>query len=101
MDPNQFIYCIQNAKFIFTDSFHATVISVLLHKDFVVYEKDNSRPAQNTRIKEFLALADLDERWEMAMSELTNIELSEWKIADEKIDAARQNSFDYLMGALK
>lgn len=101
VDPNQFIYCIQNAKFIFTDSFHATVISVLLHKDFVVYEKDNSRPAQNTRIKEFLALADLDERWEMAMSELTNIELSEWKIADEKIDAARQNSFDYLMGALK
>ena len=31
VDPNQFIFCIQNAKFVFTDSFHATVISILLH----------------------------------------------------------------------
>lgn len=101
VDPNQFIFCIQNAKFVFTDSFHATVIATLLHKDFVVFEKDSNRPAQNTRIKEFLALAGLDERWEMSMNQLTSIDMDKWKAADARIDVARQKSFDYLMEALK
>lgn len=101
VDPNQFIFCIQNAKFVFTDSFHATVISTLLHKDFVVFEKDNNRPAQNTRIKEFLTLAGLENRWEMSMNQLTSVDIDEWKMADEKIDVSRQESFDYLMEALR
>ena len=101
MDPNQFIFCIQNAKFVFTDSFHATVISILLHKDFVVFEKDNNRPTQNIRIKEFLTLAGLDERWEMPINQLTNIDIRKWNAADERINVARQKSFDYLMEALK
>lgn len=101
VDPNQFITCIQNASFVFTDSFHATVISTMLHKDFVVLEKDSSRPTQNTRIKEFLALAGLDARWEMEISKFTQIDENEWKVADKKIDAARQSSLDYLMEAIK
>ena len=101
VDPNQFIFCIQNAKFVFTDSFHATVISTLLHKDFVVFEKDGSRPTQNTRIKEFLTLAGLDKQWEISMSQLKSIDVSEWEMADKKIDIARQKSFNYLMEAIK
>lgn len=101
VDPDQFVFCIQNAKFVFTDSFHATVISTLLHTNFVVFEKDSSRPAQNTRIKEFLALAGLENRWEMPMSQVTSIDTNEWETADEKINIARQNSFDYLMEAIK
>ena len=101
VDPNQFIFCIQNAQFVFTDSFHATVISTLLHKDFVVFEKDNNRPTQNTRIKEFLTLAGLDERWEMSVDQLKSIDMGKWKAADERIDVARQKSFNYLMEALK
>lgn len=69
--------------------------------DFVVFEKDNNRPTQNTRIKEFLTLAGLDERWEMSMDQLTSIDIGKWKVADARIDVARQKSFDYLMEALK
>ncbi|MGN0600661.1 MAG: polysaccharide pyruvyl transferase family protein [Oscillospiraceae bacterium] len=32
--PEQFISIIDNAEFIFTDSFHATVFSIILHKSF-------------------------------------------------------------------
>ena len=67
----------------------------------MVFEKDSNRPAQNTRIKEFLALAGLDERWEMSMNQLTSIDMGKWEVADARIDVARQKSFDYLMEALK
>ena len=67
----------------------------------MVFEKDNNRPTQNIRIKEFLTLAGLDERWEMPINQLTNIDIRKWNAADERINVARQKSFDYLMEALK
>ena len=34
--PSEFLYLINNAKMIFTDSFHSTVFSIIFHKDFMV-----------------------------------------------------------------
>ena len=38
--PGEFISLIRNAKYVFTDSFHACVFSTLFEKEFYVFERD-------------------------------------------------------------
>lgn len=38
-DPNEFLWLIDHAQCVLTDSFHSTVFSILFHKPFVVFER--------------------------------------------------------------
>ena len=54
--PKEFVYLIDNATYICTDSFHATAISINLCKDFIEFIrfKDNEKNSQNSRIYDLL-----------------------------------------------
>lgn len=58
----EFVELIANAKYIFTDSFHATVFSVIFNKEFQVFERFDSKSAtsQNSRIYDFLGSVGLE-----------------------------------------
>lgn len=99
VDPWKFVSYINEADFVMTDSFHATVISVLCHTDFVVLEKDSGRPEQNNRILEFLDAVGLTERWETEGHDRA-ISAGQWEYADEAILSMRKDSYKYLMEAL-
>lgn len=47
-DPLGFIKLIEHAQFVFTDSFHATVFSILMNTPFKVFSRDNGE--MNSRI---------------------------------------------------
>lgn len=52
VDPFFFLSLIKNAKFVFTDSFHATVFSLIFNKNFTVYERTDVK--QFSRIQNIL-----------------------------------------------
>ncbi len=52
-DPGEFIYLIEHAELIVTDSFHAVVFSIIFGKPFVVYER-NGQKGMGTRITTLL-----------------------------------------------
>lgn len=56
IDATQFVQLISNASIICTDSFHATVLSVILKKPFVEFLRfnDNDAASQNSRIFDLL-----------------------------------------------
>ena len=58
--PSEFISLIKNAKLVVTDSFHATVFSIIFRKPFVTFYRN--RPEKDARIKELLALTNLASR---------------------------------------
>lgn len=58
-DPIDFLYCVNNAKYVITDSFHATAFSIIFEKPFFVAER--TEPL-NSRIHDLLHLTDLDDR---------------------------------------
>lgn len=63
--PKEFIGLINNATIVCTDSFHATVFSILLGKPFVSFlrgEKEERRNSMNSRIYHLLGLTGLSER---------------------------------------
>lgn len=58
----QFIWLIKNADYVFTDSFHATVFSLIFKKQFFVFEREGFK-GMGERITSLLSLFDLCERF--------------------------------------
>lgn len=52
--PEEFIYCLKNAKYICTDSFHACVFAILFEKDFLVFERIEGKRIMTSRINTLL-----------------------------------------------
>lgn len=102
VDPWKFVSYIYHSDFVITDSFHATVIAVLLHKNFVVLEKDKTRPEQNNRIREFLSVVGLEDRWNYIPNSMeeVKIENDRWEQADYNINQTREASFNFLKKAI-
>lgn len=42
LGPEEFLWMVQNASLILTDSFHCTVFSIIYHKNFVVFEREDA-----------------------------------------------------------
>lgn len=61
--PSEFLYLIYNAFFICTNSFHASVFSILFNKPFVVFDRDHSKCKMNSRIDTLLKKFNVEDRW--------------------------------------
>lgn len=50
--PSEWLNLISHSEFVFTDSYHATIFSLLFHKKFITFErfKSNDKFCQNSRI---------------------------------------------------
>lgn len=62
--PNEFVAAIKNASYICTDSFHATMLSIVHGKEFFVFNrfKDNAGKSQNTRLTSITKILGLEDR---------------------------------------
>ena len=103
--PLEFLWLIDNASHVCTDSFHGLVFSTLLERDFSVFErfKPGSTASQNVRIESFLSLTDLEDRlirWD-AKDASCSVAQVNFASAETRISSLRQSSLEYLRGALK
>ena len=91
--PQEFLGVIKNAEVVLSNSFHATVFSVIYHTDFYVIER---KEAINTRMKDFLTLLGLEE---CLISKETLKQLNSeinWKNVDEQLIPVIEESKEYL-----
>ncbi len=101
--PNDFISLIKHAKYVFTDSFHATVFSLIYKKQFFVFNRDKNG-SMNSRIIDLTNLFNVPERF--CDYENENIEyLNSLKNIDysqnfEKFNELKKQSFKFLMDNL-
>ena len=58
--PNEVLDVIYNSKMVFTDSFHCLAMSIIFHKDFIVFLSGNE--ASDSRIIELLSKCNLSHR---------------------------------------
>lgn len=61
-DPGEFIYLIEHAKIILTDSFHACVFSFLFDKPFQVFERMGKEEDMMSRMYTFLSTMGLERK---------------------------------------
>ena len=62
-DPAQFIYLIDHAQLVLTDSFHACVFSFLLGKPFLVYNREGKENNMMSRMDTLLGRFDLKRKY--------------------------------------
>lgn len=62
--PNQFVWLIENAKYVVTDSFHASVFSIKMSTPFISLKRtsDNDKKNMNSRLYTLLHTVGLEDR---------------------------------------
>ena len=104
IDPGAFIGLIRNATLVLTDSFHATVFSILNATPFIsFYRQDPSLPFNmNSRLDDLLSMTGLNERLcpigeKVNYDNLFDVDFTD---AHKAIDERRDSSLSYLSAAL-
>ena len=98
----EWISYIKNAKLVYTDSFHATVFSMLFHTSFVV--NSASRKNMSSRISNLLQMADLADQ-EMIDFNVEDgfrkaTQAIHWDKVDSKIQESRAFSQEWLIKSI-
>ena len=103
--PDEFIWAIEHAKLMYTDSFHGTVFSILFRTPFVVCNRvgDAVFEKMNSRIDTLLGNFGLETRRGTKANNYAidnPLESPDWSKVDEVLARERARSGDYLRQAL-
>ncbi len=103
--PQEFVQLIRDAEYIFTDSFHCSVFSILYHRQFYTFRRysKESNVSTNGRLYSFLHTIGLEDR---LLTKTTSPQEQlkkkiDYLIVDEKIEALRSMGWDWLNTVLK
>lgn len=98
--PNEFLYYIKNAEIIFTNSFHASVFSIIFNKNFYVYDKNNKKDiGMNSRIDSLLFLFEIFDNRNCCYSDILYNKNPKYDL--KKMKYLKQISKDFLLNNLK
>lgn len=103
VNPLDFLQLIRNARYVFTDSFHCSVFSILFNKQFVTFYRfdSSSKNSRNSRIDSLFSLFGLSGRlYNGNLHEQADSEINYHNV-NMKVERLRQDSLDFLKQALK
>ena len=95
--PSEFLYLIRNAEEVLTDSFHATVFSIIFHKKFVTFNRPGLN--MNSRIESLAELTGAKNRLTECGDLNSETEINYVNV-DRILEEERRKSFDFLKDAL-
>ncbi|MCK0156848.1 polysaccharide pyruvyl transferase family protein [Cellulophaga sp. F20128] len=98
--PDKFLTLIKNASFVISNSFHAVAFSIILQKDFVVFNRSYKI---NTRMRDMLGSIGLEQLLILNEDMVQNHQINaiNFSKAQEKLDVLIHASKTYLNNALK
>lgn len=94
--PEEFLSLLKGAKFLVTNSFHGIALSLLMHKQFFVYENNGVM----SRIDSLLELVDLKGRKVKLVADIDCNLAIDYTVVDGHLECARQASIAFLNQAL-
>ncbi|MFI3320244.1 MAG: polysaccharide pyruvyl transferase family protein [Rikenellaceae bacterium] len=102
--PAEFVQLIRDAEYVFTDSFHSSVFSLLNHKKFFTFRRYNNDGivSTNGRLYSLLSLVGQSDRL-LRGDENVDDELKksvDYSVVDEKLASLRKFTFEYIKEAL-
>lgn len=103
--PKEFINMIVNAKYVLSDSFHATIFSTMMHKQFCVFNRFavGSKGSTNSRLDSLLGKLGTEERRVSNSGEMFQIieNQIDWNCVDNILKIWIEESKDYLKKAIE
>ena len=97
--PIEFMSALKNARYVITDSYHGTILSINFNKDFYSLCKNSGSEHRKTDVMNRLGVAN---RIIQDFEELNDLELSsiDYENINQKIEEFRNNSLRYLKESL-
>lgn len=101
--PAEFVSAVKYADFVFTDSFHGAVFSIIHRKQFVVFERNReNHVSMNSRLYDLLELFGLSERL-IKVDNIENVKLLDeidFDEVDARLNMLKASSLDFLHKSL-
>ena len=98
--PDEFLGLIKNAEYVFTDSFHACVFSIIFNRQFYVYKRDG-RSQMMGRIYTLLDYYNIENRIVDDQNDIFITERINYDGLDKKIEQKRLESMNFLRNAIE
>lgn len=98
--PDKFVGFISKAELILTDSFHATVFSILYERPFIVYSRQGIGSKMGSRLSSLLDMCGLSER-KREFVDKENLFCCDFGIAKKKIEREKLHSIEFLHKAIE
>lgn len=96
LGPEEFLSLLDHAEFLVTNSFHGVALSLLLHKQFYVYENGGVM----TRIDGLLDSLNLTDRKVRLVSDINLNRKIDYTLVDPELDRLRRDSLSFLKKGL-
>ena len=93
--PAEFLWVMQHAEAVFTDSFHGCVFSFLFDKPFIVYDREDHNQNMSSRMETLLPLFHLEDRAYTGQLPEGLLE-HDYSTGYAVLETERDRSFDYL-----
>lgn len=101
--PIKFLNLIRNASIVMTDSYHASIFSVIFKKQFVLFKRfiDGNKDDENGRIYDLVTKLSLyDQLADAENFDLNKLKKPNYNLQDEKLELLRKESKDFLLSSL-
>lgn len=99
--PKEFISLIKYANYVFTDSFHGAVFSIIYNRPFFVFERNKKgHVSMNSRLYDLLDTFNLNSRLVSKEDILNNIEEINYDSVNMILDEEKNKSYSFLRKAL-
>lgn len=95
-DPAEFLWLIKNASYICTDSFHGSVFSIIYHKEFSVFLRNENGFSKDSRVTTLLKKLELQN----ALWTGERLEKLDYDKADIFLEKERKQFEEYLKNSL-
>lgn len=97
--PGEFIELIKNATLVCTDSFHASVFSILFQKPFIVFQRDGDGAGISSRLDTLLETFKLTSRKELNVKE-EDLLCCNFEESNEILEKERERCLDFFKRAM-
>ena len=101
LDPAEFLYMIQNASYVLTDSFHAVAFSIKFNKEFYVFDrKQDGVSNMFSRIETITKRFGLGNRIQNRDRIIEQDPISNWNEIEAELVAEKKRSMEKLLEAM-
>ena len=98
--PSEFVYSIKNAVYVCTDSFHASVFSILYNRPFVVFNRNGKHNTMGSRIQTLLSTFHLEDARFTGIIDESYI-CRDYKEVNQIVENERQKALRFIRKALR
>ncbi|NTW98358.1 MAG: polysaccharide pyruvyl transferase family protein [Geobacteraceae bacterium] len=101
VDPSEFIYLINNAELVCTDSFHGAVISIIMRTHFIVFDRVEDGHSMSSRLETFLHKFVMKQRLFRNIKSYEDAFATDFNSVDRIISSEQNKAWNFLKSAIK